>query len=194
MHAVESDYPSSEAGWNFTKNPSLGTNEIAVSASLLAAIVDGSDDAIISKNLVGIITSWNNGAERIFGYTAAEAIGNPIVMIADAEHVDEMPTILERIRDGQRIDHYETVRQAKGGQRVNISLTVSPMYDSCGRVVEPSKIARDITDRKRAEESLAKHTERIARANADLQQYITSHDLKEPLRTIVACTEMFLSS
>jgi PAS domain S-box-containing protein len=163
--------------------------------SLLAAIVESSDDAIISKDLNGIVTSWNKGAEQIFGYTAAEAIGRPIAMIAAPERGDEMPRILERIRRGEQVDHFETIRLAKGGRRVNISLTVSPVRDGAGRIVGASKIARDITEKKLAEEALAKQAARLVRANADLQQfaYVTSHDLQEPLRTISACTEMFLA-
>ena len=163
--------------------------------SLLAAIVESSEDAIISKDLDGIVTGWNKGAEQIFGYTAAEAVGRPIAIIAAPERGDEMPRILERIRRGERVDHYETIRRAKDGSLVNISLTVSPVRDHTGRVVGASKIARDITEKKMAEEALRKQAGRLARANADLQQfaYITSHDLQEPLRTVSVCTEMFLA-
>jgi PAS domain S-box-containing protein len=163
--------------------------------SLLAAIVESSDDAIISKDLDGVITTWNKGAEHIFGYTAAEAIGRPIAMIAAPEHGDEMPRILERIRRGERVEHYETVRKAKDGRLLKISLTVSPIRDRAGRIMGASKIARDITEKKMAEEALGKQADRLVRANADLQQfaYVTSHDLQEPLRTVTACTEMFLS-
>jgi PAS domain S-box-containing protein len=169
--------------------------EIADLDSLLAAIVESSDDAIISKDLDGVITSWNKGAENIFGYTAAEAIGRPIAMIAVPERGDEMPRILESIRQGKRVDHYATVRRAKDGRRVNISLTVSPVRDGVGRIVGASKIARDITEKKMTEEALRKQADRLVRANADLEQfaYITSHDLQEPLRTISACTGMFLA-
>jgi PAS domain S-box-containing protein len=114
---------------------------------LLASIVASSDDAIISKDLHGVITSWNKSAERIFGYTAEEAMGQPITLIAAPDRVDEMPQILERIRQGERIDHYATVRRTKGGQLVQVSLTVSPIYDAVGRIVGASKIARDITAR-----------------------------------------------
>jgi hypothetical protein len=169
--------------------------ELSASDLLLASIVEGSDDAIISKDPAGNITSWNKGAERIFGYAAAEAMGKPIAILAAPECRDEMRSILERVMRGERVDHYETIRRAKDGRRVNVSLTVSPIYDLAGRIIGASKIARDITERKMAEEAVAKHAERLARANADLQQfaYITSHDLKEPLRTVVSCTEMFLS-
>ena len=113
---------------------------------LLASIVESSDDAIISKDTRGIITSWNKGAEKIFGYTAGEVVGKPISIIAAPDRVDEMPRILARILHGERIDHYETVRRAKSGKLVNISLTVSPLYDAEGRIVGASKIARDITE------------------------------------------------
>ncbi len=119
----------------------------------LAAIVASSDDAIISKDLNGVVTSWNAGAERLFGYTADEMIGKPILILIPEERQDEEPGILERIRSGDRIDHYETVRQRKDGSQVHISLTVSPIKNADGEVVGASKIARDISDRKRAEES-----------------------------------------
>ena len=169
--------------------------ELSLSDFLLASIVEGSDDAIISKDPAGNITSWNKGAERMFGYAAAEAMGKPIAILAAPECGDEMPSILECVMRGERVDHYETVRRAKDGRRVNVSLTISPIYDVAGRIVGASKIARDITERKMAEEAVAQQAERLARANADLQQfaYITSHDLKEPLRTVVSCTEMFLN-
>src|SRR5689334_10491373 len=117
----------------------------------LAAIVDSSQDAIVSKTLDAIITSWNQGAERIFGYTAAEAVGRPITLIIPPERLDEEPAILERLRKGERVEHFETVRVAKDGRRIDISLTISPVRDSTGRIIGASKIARDITGRKRAE-------------------------------------------
>ena len=120
----------------------------------LAAIVESSDDAIVSKDLNGILTSWNKGAERLFGYTAEEAIGQSVTMLIPPERLDEEPDILERIRHGQSVEHYETVRRRKDGKLLNISLTVSPVRDSQGRIIGGSKIARDITERKRAEEAL----------------------------------------
>jgi PAS domain S-box-containing protein len=120
----------------------------------LASIIETADDAIISKTLDGIITSWNNGAERIFGYTAKEAVGQPVTMLIPADHLDEEPTILARLRAGERMEHYETVRVRKDGTLVNISLTVSPIRGPDGTIVGASKIARDITDRRRAEENL----------------------------------------
>lgn len=118
----------------------------------LAAIVSSSDDAIVSKTLEGQITSWNAGAERIFGYTAEEMIGSHITRIIPPELHGEEDDILARLRRGERIDHYETVRMAKDGRRIDISITVSPMRDSAGRVIGASKVARDISERKRAEE------------------------------------------
>jgi PAS domain S-box-containing protein len=118
----------------------------------IAAIVEFSDDAILSKNLDGIIKSWNSGAERLFGYTADEAIGKPVTMLIPLERHDEEPAILARIRAGERVDHYETIRQRKDGSRIDISLTISPVRDPDGRIIGASKIARDIGERRRAEE------------------------------------------
>ena len=117
-----------------------------------AAIVESSDDAILSKDVNGVITSWNNGAQRLFGYTSQEAVGKPVTLLIPVDRHDEEPKILERIRRGERIDHYETVRQRKDGSLVDISLTVSPVRDGLGNIVGASKIARDITERKKAEE------------------------------------------
>jgi len=159
---------------------------------LLASIVESSDDAIISKDLNGIITSWNKAAEKIFGYSAEEAIGQPITILAPPGRSEDMAGILDQIKQGGRVDHYETVRRKKDGQLLNVSLTVSPVHDVHGRIVGASKIARDITDRKLAEEALAAQAELLARSNADLQQfaYVTAHDLQEPLRGISAMTEL----
>ncbi len=118
----------------------------------LAAIISSSDDAIISKMLDGTVRSWNAGAERIFGYTPEEMIGQPIIRIIPPELQGEEKDILARLARGERIDHFETVRVAKDGRRLNISLTVSPVRDRFGRIVGASKVARDITERKRAEE------------------------------------------
>ncbi len=121
-------------------------------AQRLGAIVGSSDDAIVSKDLDGIINSWNPGAERLFGYTAEEVIGKPIMLLIPTDRHGEESEILSRIRRGERVDHYETVRRRKDGSLVDISLTVSPVKDAEGRIVGASKIARDITERKRAQE------------------------------------------
>lgn len=122
------------------------------SSQLLASIVDSSDDAIITKNLDGVITSWNGGAERLFGYTAAEAIGQHITLLIPAERRSEETGILARLRAGERVDHFETVRQHKNGNLLDISLTVSPIRSENGAVIGASKVARNITERRRAQE------------------------------------------
>src|SRR5262245_15636645 len=138
-------------------------------AQQLAAIVQSSDDAIIRKDLNGIIATWNRGATKLFGFEAEEVIGQPITIIFPPERHDEEACILARIRRGERIEHYETVRQRKEGKRIQISLTVSPIQDATGRVVGASKIARDISSRKQAEETQAAlyhFTDRLFRAGS----------------------------
>ncbi|MFL6211098.1 MAG: PAS domain S-box protein [Pyrinomonadaceae bacterium] len=120
----------------------------------LAAIVESSDDAIISKDLTGTILSWNPAAERLYGYTAAEAIGQSVMILIPADRSDEETRFIEQIKRGERMEHYETVRVRKDGTHLDVSLTVSSVKDAAGRIVGASKIARDITERKRAEESL----------------------------------------
>jgi PAS domain S-box-containing protein len=121
---------------------------------LLASIVDSSDDAIISKTLEGVITSWNTGAERLFGYTAEEAIGRHISMIIPLDRRDEETRILARLSQGERIDHFDTIRMRKDGTTFEISLSISPLRDVAGKIIGASKIARDITERKRFEREL----------------------------------------
>jgi PAS domain S-box-containing protein len=147
--------------------------------SRLAAIVESSHDAIISKDLNSVIMTWNSGAMRLFGYTAEEAIGRPITMLMPPERVNEEPGILERIRHGERIDHYETVRCCKDGTLVDISLSVSPLRDANGKVVGASKIARDITERKQAEQALLEADRRKNEFLATL-----AHELRNPLAPI----------
>ena len=118
---------------------------------LLASIVNASDDAIVSKDLNGIVTSWNRGAERLFGYTANEMIGRPVTTLIPQDRQSEEVEILERIRRGERVEHYETVRQRKDGGLVDVSLTVSPVKDAAGKVVGASKIARNVSEKKHAQ-------------------------------------------
>ena len=123
-------------------------------AALLKAIVDSSDDAIISKDLNGTITSWNKGAERLFGYTADEIVGRPITTLIPPDRLDEEPKIIDQLKRGERVDHFETIRVRKDGSQLHISLTISPIREGDGRIVGASKIARDITERKQAELAL----------------------------------------
>jgi two-component system, LuxR family, sensor kinase FixL len=135
----------------------------------LAAIVESSEDAIISKKLDGIIVSWNGGAERLYGYTAEEVVGKPLSILAPPDRADEMPGIIERLRRGERISHYETVRLRKDGRRVDVSLTISAVKNEDGQIIGASKIARDITERKQAEKDLHESKENLERTVAELQ-------------------------
>jgi PAS domain S-box-containing protein len=130
----------------------------------LAAVVDSSEDAIIAKRLDGTINAWNSGAEKVFGYSHAEAIGKPIQMLLPPERAREEADILARIRRGESVEHFETVRIRKDGTRIDVSVTISPIRDITGAIVGASKVARDITDRKRAEEALFKSEERFSKA------------------------------
>jgi PAS domain S-box-containing protein len=132
---------------------------------LLAAIVDSSDDAIISKTLDGVITSWNKSAERLFGYIREEAVGQHITLIIPKDRRDEEATIVERLRRGERVDHFETVRVRKDGTLIDLSLTISPVKDAAGRVVGASKVARDITERKQVEQALAERARLLDLSN-----------------------------
>ena len=142
----------------------------------LASIVDNSQDAIISKNLDGIIQTWNRGAERIFGYTAEEVVGKSVTVLMPPERINEEPGILARLRAGERIDHYQTVRRHKDGTLLDISLTVSPIRDKTGRIIAASKIARDISAQKLAEEALRDSERRLQELLAAIPAAIYTTD------------------
>jgi PAS domain S-box-containing protein len=170
-----------------------------------AAIVDCSDDAIVSKTLQGIVTSWNRAAERIFGYSAQEMVGQSITRLIPKDHLAEEKEIISKIVRGERIDHFETIRQRKDGALLDVSLTVSPVRDADGRIIGASKIARDISAEKRSREAIrnlnAVLEERVRERTRSLQEtvreldsfaYTIAHDLRAPLRSIHAFGQMLL--
>lgn len=161
-------------------------------SALLSAIVDSSNDAIVSKDLQGVITSWNQGAERLFGFTAAEAVGKSITIIIPPDRLHEETNILQRLRRGERIERLETIRMRKDGVQLHVSLTISPVRDADGRIMGASKIAHDITERAAQERALLAANEALRRANSDLEQfaYSASHDLQEPLRMVATYSEL----
>ena len=172
------------------------TEQLQIEKTLrhFAAIVETTDDAVVSKDLNGIITSWNRAAERLFGYQAEEVIGKPVSILIPAERPDEEPGILARLRRGERIDHYETVRVRKDGTRFHVSLTVSPIINAEGKIIGASKIARDISDQKRAQEEIAAllASERAARQEAEIANRskdeflaVLSHEMRTPLTAML---------
>jgi PAS domain S-box-containing protein len=187
--------------------------EAEIATRHLAAIVDSSDDAIISKDLNGIITSWNPAAARLFGYTAEEAIGKPITILMRTNEAAEEPSILARIARGEKIEHHETTRVRKNGELIQVSLTISAIRDASGKVTGASKIARDITERKQIESDLnqsrkqlaayaetleqrvAERTERLQETIGELEafSYSVSHDMRTPLRAMQGYSERLLT-
>jgi PAS domain S-box-containing protein len=174
-----------------------------MSRARLAAIIDSSDDAIVSKTLDGIVTSWNPAAERMFGWTAAEAIGQHITLIIPRERHAEEDDVLARIRRGERVDHFETVRVTKDGRRVDVSITVSPIRDGSGRIIGASKIGRDIGERRRLEDERVRllareqearrEAERLNQSKDELLATV-SHELRTPLTAIFGWARMLQTS
>src|ERR1700722_16740164 len=178
--------------------PSLAPFDVDIH---LASIIDSSDDVIVSKTLEGVIMSWNPAAERILGYTADEAIGQNIRLIIPHDRWAEEDDVLARIGRGERVDHFETVRRAKDGHLLDISLPVSPVKDRSGKIVGASKVARDVTERKRAEEelerllTLEKDSRRQAEEASRLKDEflaVVSHELRSPLNAITGWSSLLM--
>jgi PAS domain S-box-containing protein len=172
----------------------------------LAAVVDSSDDAIISETLDGTITAWNRGAEKVFGYPASETVGKIMLVLLPPERIDEESDILARIRRGESVDHFETVRIRKDGTRIDVSVTISPIRDCDGAIVGASKVARDFTRRKadeleirrlneELEERIVQRTKQLEVTNQELEafSYSVSHDLRTPLRHIAGFSRILVN-
>ena len=164
--------------------------ELLESQNKLALIVDSSQDAIMGKDLSGTITHWNKGAEHIYGYTSEEVIGRPISMLAPKDRADEIPGILEKVRRGERVGYFETVRVRKDGQHLNVSISVSPIQDASGKIIGASAIARDVTTQKRSEDLLrqAQKMEAVGRLAGGV-----AHDFNNILGIVTACCELLRS-
>jgi PAS domain S-box-containing protein len=152
----------------------------------MSALVESAEDAILTKSLDGIVRSWNPGAERMLGYRADQIVGQPVTMLIPDDRLDEELMIINQIRNGQRVAHFETVRRRIDGTMIEVSLTISPVRDSAGTIVGASKIMRDITDRKQREEDLRRTNAELQQMNKDLDQFVytASHDLRAPLTAV----------
>ncbi len=172
--------------------PKETLDQLRARMKLLSSIVESSGDAILSKKLDGTITSWNDGAARLYGYQAEEIVGRSVETIVPLDRLDEVHDIHARIREGKRVPPFETERVRADGMRVTVSLTVSPIFDALDRVIGASAIARDVSETKRLVMALEERTCDLERSNRDLEQfaYVASHDLREPLRMVSAYTEL----
>jgi len=170
----------------------LSTSLDDLTARHLAKVVESSDDAIVSKDLNSIITSWNPAAERMFGYTSDEAIGKSIRLLIPDHLQNEEDVVLAKIRAGEKVDHYETIRQRKDGTRLHVSLTVSPIRDQSGAVIGASKIARDVSERVAMEHDNQRLFAEAREANRVKDDFLAvlSHELRTPLNAIVGYSRL----
>ncbi len=165
-----------------------GEKDAQKASAYLGAIIESSDDAIISKDLSGFITSWNKSAERIFGYTAVEVIGKHVTLLIPPERLDEEDKIIKTLKSGNRVDHFETMRRHKLGHLIPVSLTVSPIRDSTGKIVGASKVSRDISDRIKAEEALKETSQKKDEFLANM-----SHELRTPMNAVIGLAHILKS-
>lgn len=172
-------------------SPGLGAQD---AEQRMAALVESAEDAILTKSLDGVIRSWNPAAERLLGYSGEQIIGQPITRLLPEDRHDEEAMILDRIRRGQRVAHFETVRRKRDGSPIDVSLTISPIRDRSGAIVGASKIMRDITERKRSELELRRRNMELAQLNADLDDFVytASHDLRSPLTAVNSVIQWML--
>jgi PAS domain S-box-containing protein len=202
--SIEGEFRVAQISWSTPReqpravpqpNKSIAVKEkpAFISTELLfTAIVDSSEDAIVSKNLHSIVMSWNKGAERTFGYPAEEMIGESIIKLLPPDRLDEEGHILARLHRGERVEHYETIRRRKDGRLIDVSLTISPIRDATGVIVGASKIARDITEQKEALRKLAEAHEQLKRADTMKAEFLAtlSHELRTPLNAILGWVQI----
>ncbi len=168
----------------------MGTNE--ASSGLLTSIIEASTDAIVSWDLDGVVTSWNPGAERLYSIPKGDAVGQHIHIIIPSERAGELEVVMELVRKGKRVEHFETTHVCRGGRLAEVSLTVAPLVDETEKVVGAASIARDLTDSKVLVDRLADKTRALERMNAELEQFahVVAHDLREPLRMVTCFTQL----